>query len=320
VTRVLLTGASGFIGANLVRRLQRDGHEIHAILRDDHDPWRLADVRAAVQVHAVDLRAAAGVAKVVREVTPEWVFHLAAYGAYPEQRDARRIVETDLIATIDLADACLAARVPAFVHAGSSSEYGLKDHAPAENERVDPNSVYAVAKSGATQYLRAAGVSNGLRYVTLRLYSAYGPYEEPTRLIPRLTLRGIAGGYPAFAAPATARDFVYVDDVVEAFLAAAARGEPGGIYNIGSGRQTTIRDAAEVARRVCNIATEPAWGSYAARSWDTAVWVADPGLAREKLGWSARTTFEDGFRQTVEWFRSTPAIREFYEARWAAAQ
>jgi len=320
MTRALVTGATGFIGANLVRRLLRDGHEVHVILRDEHDPWRLAEVRAKVQTHGVDLRDAGAVAAAIRESAPEWVFHLAAYGAYPEQRDAHRIVETDLTATIDLADACVAAGVPALIHAGSSSEYGLKDHAPAEDERVEPNSVYAVAKSGATQYLREVGSRSGLRYVTLRLYSAYGPYEGPTRLIPRLALRGISGGYPALAAPATARDFVYVEDVVEAFLAAAVRGEPGAVYNIGSGRQTTIEDAALVARRVCGIAEEPVWGSYAARSWDTAVWVADPSLARDRLGWSAATTFEDGFRRTVEWFAAQPALRELYEARWAAAR
>src|SRR6185436_2537188 len=105
----------------------------------------------------------------------------------------------------------------AFVNAGSSSEYGFKDHAPAETEWLEPNSDYAVTKAAATLYCRQVAVSGRLPLCTLRLYSIYGPYEEPTRLIPTLILHGTEGALPALAAPDTARDYVHVDDASEAY-------------------------------------------------------------------------------------------------------
>jgi nucleoside-diphosphate-sugar epimerase len=111
---------------------------------------------------------------------------------------------------------------------------------------------------------------------------------------------------PPLVKGGTARDFVYVDDVVSAFLAAAERGEPGEIYNVGSGMLTTVEELVTVARRVMEIAAEPEWGSYPARTWDTSVWVADPEKARSVLGWFADTTLEDGLRRMRDWLESSP--------------
>jgi len=108
--------------------------------------------------------------------------------------------------------------------AGSSSEYGVKDHAPAENEQLEPNSDYAVAKAAATLLASHLGRERGLPVATLRLYSVFGPFEEPDRFIPTLVVHALRGQLPPLVDPAIARDFVYLDDVVEAFLLTAARG------------------------------------------------------------------------------------------------
>ncbi len=146
---------------------------------------------------------------------------------------------------------------------------------------------------------------------TLRLYSAYGPYEEPSRLVPTLIREGLRGRLPVLVDPSVARDFVYVDDVVDAFLAAAARSsrdDPGAVYNVGTGRQTTVQEAVEVARRMLDVAVEPQWGTMPNRLWDTSVWVADNRKICAELGWRPRHTFEEGFRKTVAWFAQNPAL------------
>jgi nucleoside-diphosphate-sugar epimerase len=191
------------------------------------------------------------------------------------------------------------------VVAGSSSEYGLKAHAPAEEEPLQPNSPYAQAKAAATTLALEHGAA------VLRLYSAYGPWEEPNRLIPTLLVRGLAGELPPLVSPHVARDFVHCDDVCEAFLLAEANAEPGRAYNVGSGRQTTVADVVAVARRLLGIAAEPEWGSMPDRRWDTETWVADPRRIREELGWEARLGLEDGLRRTLHWLR-TEAPRERY--------
>lgn len=312
--RALVSGAAGFVGANLVRRLLGDGHEVHALVRPGSDPWRLEEVRSEVRVHAADLADADAVDSIARAIRPAWVFHLAAHGAYPAQRDARRIVQTNVVGTLNLVEACLENGFEAFVNAGSSSEYGFKDHRPTEGEALEPNSVYAVAKASATLFCRYTARSLGVHLPTMRLYSAYGPYEEPTRLIPTLVLLGLEGRLPSLARPEVARDYVYVEDVVEAFLLAAATPgqEPGAIYNVGTEVQTSLHAVVEVARRVLAIGEQPRWGSMPDRGWDTDVWVADARRIRRDLGWQPRYTFEQGFQATVDWFRENPLVETVY--------
>jgi nucleoside-diphosphate-sugar epimerase len=311
---VLVTGAAGFIGANLVRRLLRDGHSVCATHRRGGDPWRLAAVASDVELVEVDLRDAAAVESLVRRVRPRVAFHLAAHGAYSWQADARGIFETNLLALVALAQACATSGVEMLLHTGSSSEYGAKDHAPAEHEYLDPDSTYAVAKAAATHYLRHLARRGDLRAVTVRLYSAYGPWEDPRRFFPRLIAAGLKGELPPLADPDTARDFVYVADVIDAIVlvANATTFEPGAVYNVGSGHQATLREVVALARDELDVRAEPAWGSGEQRSWDTATWVADASRIRSELGWRPRHSLQEGFRATVNWLRGGEAPAERY--------
>jgi dolichol-phosphate mannosyltransferase len=301
--RVLITGGTGFVGANLVRRLLADGHEVHLFVRSGFTRWRVADVLADVRVHEVALTDAAAVRAVVASVRPSWVFHLATHGAYSWETDVARMVETSVLGTMHLVQACLDVGFDAFVNTGSSSEYGFKDHPPAETEAIDPNSHYAVNKAWATQFCRYTGVARGAPIVTLRLYSVYGPWEEPRRLVPTLVRHGLAGTLPPLVGPDTARDYVYVDDVIDAYLRAVRAPSAGAVYNVGSGRQTTLREVVAVARETLGIREEPTWGTMPPRSWDTSVWVADPRAIAAALGWRATTSFAEGFGRTVDWVR-----------------
>ncbi len=312
--RALVTGAGGFVGANLVRRLLSDGHEVHATSRPGSEPWRLRGVDA--EVHAVDLADTDAIRAVVDKVRPEWIFHLAAHGAYSWQTDLQDILAVNVLGATALIDAAREADVQAFIQAGSSSEYGYKDHAPSEDERVEPNSAYAVAKAAATHYATFVAARDGARLATLRLYSIYGPWEDPGRLMPTIAMHGLEGRLPGLVAPDTARDFVHVDDACDAFVRAAeAPGlMPGAVLNVGSGRQTTLRQVVEVARRVLAIEQEPDWGSMTARSWDTSVWVSDPRRIESELGWRATTSLDRGLRELADWLRDTPE-----RARYAVA-
>ncbi len=308
----LVTGAAGFVGANLARRLVSDGLNVVLIVRPGSLLWRLDGVDA--RIATVDLADSAAVRSTVHETAPKWIFHLAAHGAYSTQRDAERMVRTNVLGTMNLVNSAAEAGCSAFVHAGSSSEYGFKDHAPSETEGVEPDSDYAVTKAAATLYCRYAARRSGIRAATLRLYSVYGPYEEPTRLIPQLVLHAIRGELPPLVDPRVGRDFVYVDDVVEAFLAAAVHGGAGAIYNVGSGRQTDLAEVVVTARQLFGIAAEPAWGSMPNRSWDTTVWRSDNTLIREALGWSPRFDFRSGLDATMRWLRNDEEMLARYRA------
>ncbi|MGD0980240.1 MAG: NAD-dependent epimerase/dehydratase family protein [Solirubrobacteraceae bacterium] len=313
----LVTGAGGFVGAALVRRLLRDGHDVTAVVRPGPTPWRLEELRDDVEVAAVELRDGEAAAAAVERRRADWIFHLAAHGAYSWQTDLEQMIRVNLAATSAVLDGFARSEGQAFVHSGSSSEYGRKNHAPAETEQLDPNSHYAITKAAATHLCRYFARTNRVRAVTLRLYSAYGPWEDPRRLIPTLVSSGLNGAYPPLADPTIARDFVYVDDVCEALLQAASR--PGvasdAVINIGRGVQTTLAELVGVARTVFALGGEPQWGTMVDRSWDTDVWVADPRLAASALGWRATTALEDGLRQTGEWIAGQGELRRRYNER-----
>jgi UDP-glucose 4-epimerase len=312
--KALVTGAAGFVGANLVAALADAGHEVVAWIHPGGETWRLDELGAPARVEAVELLDGDAIEAAVDRARPDWIFHLAAHGAYSWQRDPERIMQTNLVSTVRLLSACRQRGFEAFVHAGSSSEYGFQDHAPAESELPEPNSDYAVMKAAATLHCRFVAQREGLHIVTLRLYSVYGPREEPGRLMPTLVARGLEGRLPPLVSPGTPRDFVSVRDVDRAFLIAAARTdvERGSVFNIGSGRQTTLREVVEVARRTLDVGVEPSWGTEPQRDWDAAVWVADPGKAAAELGWRAEDDLEAGFATLADWLRENRGLWHRY--------
>lgn len=320
--RVIITGGTGFVGANLARRLLQEGHEVHLLVRQGFAPWRIEEIRADVRLHEVDLGNRESLLPVIDEIRPDWVFHLATHGAYSSQNDLSQIVRTNILGTVNLVEACLKSGFEAFVNTGSSSEYGFKDHAPSEKEWLEPNSYYAVGKASATLFCRHTAQSRGVLLPTLRLYSVYGPYEEPARLMPALIVRGLRGKLPPLVNPDVARDYVYVDDICEAYLLAATRTgqEPGAVYNLGTGVQTSLGEVVSTARRLMNITAEPQWGAMPNRQWDTSVWVADHRKALDELGWRPESTFERGLGRMHGWFLENPELLRFYEEQLLKAK
>jgi UDP-glucose 4-epimerase len=313
--RALVTGAGGFVGANLAARLAEEGHDVVAWTHPGSPTWRLDHLADAIEVVPVELLNPDAVATGIRSARPDWVFHLAAHGAYSWQRDPELIMQTNLVATVRLLAACQGHGFNAFVHAGTSSEYGFQDHAPSEGELSEPNSDYATMKAAATMHCRFVAQRDDVHVVTLRLYSVYGPWEEPGRLMPTLVARGLEGRLPPLVSPDTPRDFVSVRDTERAFLLAAGRDgvERGSVFNIASGRETKLREVVEVARAQMEIDAEPQWGTEPQRSWDAAVWVGDASRAREQLGWHAEDDLPTGFARLVDWLREHPGLWERYE-------
>jgi len=314
--KVALTGGTGFVGANLVRALLQRGAEVHLLNRAEAARWRIDAVRSDVTEHVVDLADATSVRSVLRAIGPEVVFHLAQFGGYAWQVGLERMTVTNYTAGINLLQAAAHVGVRLFVNTGSSSEYGAKPYPTRETAVPEPNSDYAATKAAFTLHCQQWARRRNSPAPTLRLYSVYGPYEEPKRLIPRLVSLGIEGRLPPFAAPDAARDFVFVHDVVGAYLRAldVAFPDPGAIFNICTGRQMTLRATVDAARGVLAIAAEPRWNAMPPRSWDTDVWVGDPARAAGELGWQAETTLEAGLRRFADWLARDPHMQEHYRA------
>ena len=291
-------------------------NHVHLILTPGRQYWRLGDSAARHVPHDLDLADLPAVVSLLAAVRPQWIFHLATFGAYPTQNDFDLALKTNVVATSGLVQAAMRQGFESLVVAGSSSEYGTKDGPPRETAGLDPLSYYAATKAAATILCRQLATSYAANLVVLRLYSVYGPFEEPTRLIPSIIAESWNGRLPRLVDPETAHDFVFVDDIVDAFVRCAERTDhvPGAIYNVGTGIQVSLREVVDVARQVLNLEAEPAWGSMPPRPWDTSVWRSDSSSLREVTGWRPRFTFSEGFARTVDWFDARAELRPRYAA------
>ena len=301
---ILVLGASGFIGRNLYGRIAASRSDVFAVVQHEKS-WRMEDVPDD-RIIAVDLTDPVATRNMVTSTRPQTILDCAAYGAYSFEQDPAKIYQTNFQSLVNLVELCAEVRVSAYIHAGSSSEYGTNTSAPTEEESCQPNSHYAVSKLASANFLGYMGKHRDFPCAHLRLYSVYGPLEDTSRLVPNVLKCALGGSLPPFVDARTSRDFVFVEDACSAFILAASRMNPtlhGEIFNIGSGRKTTIAELAEQVKSQFGIAEQPKFGAMEGRAWDLPDWYSNPDKAARMLGWRAATPLADGLNKTADWVR-----------------
>ncbi|MFF5210365.1 NAD-dependent epimerase/dehydratase family protein [Streptosporangium sp. NPDC000396] len=292
-SRVLVTGATGFIGAHLVRRLNSLGAQVHAVSRkprekiDGGESWHVADVGDAGAVE--DL---------VRSVRPAVVFHLASEVAGArDPRLVRPMLDSNLASVVNLLTAAAESPGTRLVLAGS-----IEEPRPYEGE-LTPSSPYAVAKWAASGYARMFHHLWNVPVTTLRVGMVYGPGQHDTRkLVPYVTLSLLRGEEPSLSSGTRLLDWIYVDDVVDAFLAAGTTPEAAGqSFDIGTGTRTSIRETVELLSRITGSSLRPRYGALPDRPLDSAR-IADIAPAAKLLRWRPTVGLEEGLRLTVAWY------------------
>ena len=301
----LITGASGFVGSNLLRKLVEKKAQVHIILRKNSKTWRIKDILPKVNIHISDLSNYKDVLKIVQKTKPTVIYHLASYGAYPFQKNADQILKVNVTGTWNLLHALLNNEYKLFVNTGSSSEYGFKNKPMKETDLLEPASYYSVAKCTQTHLCSHMAKESNKPIVTLRPFSVYGPYEEPSRFMPTLLKSLYLGEKMNLTSPDTARDFIYMDDMIDAYLKIEElRKYSGMTFNIGTGIQSTIKQVVKTAFKISNKKIPLEWGGMEARSWDTKNWVADISLAKKLLKWKPEYNLEQGLYKNWEWFKN----------------
>jgi len=302
---VLIIGASGFVGANLLRCCLQSRDDVVGTAFFG-DSWRLNQIPAA-HIAFLNLQDPVSVLSVFHRIKPKTVFDCSSFGAYSFEQEFDRIHATNYLSFIGVMEQVAELGLAAYIHAGSSSEYGLNASAPAEADALLPNSHYAVSKAATSQSIAYYGKVRGIPVANLRLYSVYGPWEDSSRLIPVLCESGLRGCLPTFARAEVTRDFIYIDDVIAAFVDAALRMGPdvaGESFNIGSGVATTLGALATTAQQLFGISAAPQFSPGAGRAWDVDNWYSNPEKARVVLGWSARVGLEEGLALTRDWWKN----------------
>jgi len=251
MSRVLVTGGTGFLGRNLVRVLLARGDDVTIAGRRSHASVPAHLLPPAARYESADLGDPAAAARLIAALRPDAVFHLAS--AVDVRRDLD-LLETQVrdtqMAAVHVARACLEYDVGRLVHVGSSEEYGNGPAPFREEQDPAPVSPYSAAKVAATAFVRMLCSSFGLRAVVLRPFLTYGPDQGTGRMIPALIHSALAGrDFPMTGGEQT-RDFNYVDDIVAGMVRAAdAPGVDGLIINLGCGEPRRIRDVASLVGR-----------------------------------------------------------------------
>jgi UDP-glucose 4-epimerase len=295
--RAIVTGGAGFIGSHVAEALIARGDEVHVL--DSLATGSREKLPSRAELHLGDIRWDA--AAVFDLVKPERCVHLAA------QADVGTSVErpgydaeVNVLGTVRVLEAARAHGTHVVFSSTGGAIYGQCDGPASEDAPRRPISPYGISKLAGEEYVAGWNRLFGSRHVSLRFANVYGPRQEASLEggVIAIFLERLAAGEKTtiFGDGEQTRDFIYVGDVVRGVLAAADHA--GGIYNIGTGIETSVNELHAVCRRVTGIDREPEYAK--ARPGDIGRSVTNPALAARELGWRAEQSLEDGLRLTWE--------------------
>ena len=306
-TKVLLTGATGFIGSHVARRLLADGCEVHAIVRPGSDQRRIRDIAGALHMLPGDLLAPEELDRCVDGARPDVCIHLAwctEPGAYLHSRENIRFVEASLRLAIRLAEQGCGR----FVGAGTCLEYDTSVGYLSESSPLRPASLYAASKLGLGLMLDQLGQQTGMRVAWLRLLYLYGPGEDERRLVPSVICALLRGQQAQVTEGVQIRDYLHVDDVAAAVWA-VAQSELSGPVNIGSGRPVAVRDLVGAIGALSGRREAIAFGAIVHEPRDPMFICADTRRLTGHTSWTPRYDLDSGLQHTIAWWRSHLAGR-----------
>jgi nucleoside-diphosphate-sugar epimerase len=308
INRVLVTGGGGFIGSHIVDLLTREGYDTGILDNFSTGDHSNVSHMAQVRIHEGDITDEGFVTKTVKGY--DAVIHEAALVSVTRSvEDPIRTSRVNIDGTLNLLSAATRAGIKRFVFASSSSVYGETATLPKiESMNPQPISPYAVSKLAAENYCRVFARVHGLNTVCLRYFNVYGPrqkYGPYSGVIPAFVKKVLNNEEPViFGKGTNTRDFTYVEDAARANLLCLQRQlEPGEVLNIGSGRQTQIRELAELIEELLG---RPELGSKIAppREGDIPHSYADISKAKNSLGYSPECTMREGLSKAIAWFRA----------------
>ncbi|OQY23330.1 MAG: hypothetical protein B6I34_04805 [Anaerolineaceae bacterium 4572_32.1] len=296
---ILVTGASGFIGPHLVRRLANSGARVACLSLNEIKPHSLPP---GVTGHVADLRNAAAIQTVVQAVHPVLVFHLAAAGVTDIGIDPITAIEVNLKGTLNLLAALAETDYRRFVFVGTGHEYGSNMPPFHEDQPPAPTNIYAASKSAAWLFCQMYHRTRGWPVVGVRPFGVYGPGQHPPTFLPALILSALRGHDFAMTAGEQVRDLVYVQDVVEGMVrAATVQDIEGQVFNLCSGEGISL---AELALQTLTLMDNPIrlkLGALPYRAGQIWRMVGDNTRAREALNWQPTTSLKEGLRRTIDW-------------------
>lgn len=307
--RVLVTGATGFIGSHLVRRLYKEGAEVHVLLRKGSNKFRIEDILDDLIRWYGDLTDYRSLCSCIKDSNPQIIFHLATFRNV--ERDIQlfdSMIDTNVKGTVNLLRSIIEhnIEIECFINTGTCEEYGDASAPFHEDKREKPVSPYSASKVAATYFCQMIYKTMGLPIVTLRPFLAYGPYQDAdVMFIPSLINHCLGGkDFPMTEGDQT-REFNYIDDIVDAYiLATECQDVAGEIINIGNGIEYRLKDVAEKIVKMMGNPIRLLVGAIPKRAGETEHFFCSNEKAGKLLGWRPKTTLDVGLRKTIKWYEN----------------
>lgn len=311
--RVLITGATGFIGSHLARTLVREGNTVYAVVRENSATWRIDDILPSIQLIREDLLSGNDLGKQFGDIQPDVCFHLAWYAEPGRYLDAIENV-TMLKASLDLVTYLHEAGCKRLVVTGTCFEYDVTLGRLSEETPLRPDSIYGATKAALYLVLEQVTRKVEIDFTWARLFNQFGPYEDRLRLVPSVIEALLENESAKVTRGEQIRDFLHVTDVASALIA-ASRSEATGAVNIASGNATSVRDLVVMIGEILGRTELIEIGAIPYRQAEPMRVVADNQKLLRNIGWRPSFTLEGGLRDTVEWWKKRH-LTERSRLRW----
>lgn len=299
--KILLTGATGFLGAHLARRLAGEDVKIFLLVRPTSNLWRLGTLPKNAQLISGDLHDLP--AQAIQAAAPDTIVHAAWHGVTNQHRNDSTQIQQNLEPTIWLVEMARDIGCKNFIALGSQAEYGPLNRKISESDPTEPTTLYGATKLAACHLTRQLCSQLGMRWAWLRVFSTYGPMEDTSWLIPYLIRALLRGERPALTGCEQRWDFLFGPDAADAIWSVIKTQAAAGVFNLGSGRPDPLRKTVEALRDAVDPKLPLGIGEVPYRPDQVMHLEADITRLTRATGWTPATSLEDGLRQTVAWHR-----------------
>lgn len=300
--RVLITGATGFIGARIAELVQKQGHDVALLIRTPRAGDRAAAIYQDCTIIQGDLQTPSTYADAICVFKPHALIHAAWAGVAGADRNDPRQID-NIGATAILLEIAIKAGINCFIGLGSQAEYGPKSAKLDETTSTDPTTLYGFSKLAALQVTQSMCRLQDLRHAWLRVFSTYGPRDNSTWMIPSLIAKLEAGEVADLTGCEQIWDFLFIDDAANAALAVLESSSAAGIFNLGSGKGRQLLETVTLLRDLVRPDGELGIGKIPYRTDQVMHLEADVRRLHEATGWRPAVALEDGLQQVVEWHK-----------------
>ena len=308
--RILVTGATGFIGSHLTRRLVQLGGKVSIILRKNSDTSKISDILPYIDCHFADLRDFPNVKDVIHAIQPQKVFHLAAFTDVARTfSNIEEIVDTNIKGTANLLCSLEGINYDCFVNTGTCEEYGDNPAPFREDQLPNPVSPYSASKSAATLFCQFFHKIMGSPIATVRPFLSYGPYQDQNRFIPQAIIAALEDKPFQMTGGEQTRELNYVSDIVSGFIkASVTKIAIGEIINIGNGIEYQLKDVVRKIFSIIGNSSQPLIGALPYRPGEAWHFYCDNSKAKKLLHWKPEIDLDTGLKMTIEWYQKNMTL------------